>query len=100
MSNFSVLRLSLAAFVLAALACGVPSRAADEPTKAARPNVVILYADDMGYGDLGIQNPASKIPTPHLDQLAREGKRFSDAHSSSGKCSRRLTSTVFATTRW
>lgn len=50
------------------------------------PNVVILFADDMGYGDLGIQNPNSKIPTPHLDQLAREGMRFSDGHSSSGIC--------------
>ncbi len=51
-----------------------------------RPNIVILYADDMGYGDLGIQNPQSKIPTPHLDQLAREGLRLTDAHSSSGIC--------------
>ena len=42
------------------------------------PNVVIIYVDDMGYGDLGVQNPDSLIPTPHLDQLAREelGQRF------------------------
>lgn len=53
---------------------------------ARRPNIVILYADDMGYGDLGAQNPDSKIPTPHLDRLAREGTRFTDAHSSSGVC--------------
>ena len=52
-----------------------------------RPNIVIIYADDMGYGDLNCQNPNSKIPTPHLDQLAAEGMRFSDAHSSSGICS-------------
>ena len=51
-----------------------------------RPNIVIIYADDMGYGDLAIQNPESKIATPHLDQLAREGLRFTDAHSSSGIC--------------
>lgn len=50
------------------------------------PNIVILYADDMGYGDLGVQNPDSKIPTPNLDRLAREGTRFTDAHSSSGIC--------------
>lgn len=53
---------------------------------AERPNIVLLYADDMGYGDLAIQNPESKIPTPYLDQLAREGMRFTDAHSSSGIC--------------
>ena len=51
------------------------------------PNIVIIYADDMGYGDLAIQNEKSKIPTPNLDQLAREGMRFTDAHSSSGICS-------------
>lgn len=40
----------------------------------------------MGYGDLAIQNPESKIPTPNLDQLAREGMIMTDAHSSSGIC--------------
>jgi arylsulfatase A len=40
----------------------------------------------MGYGDLQCQNPESKIPTPHLDRLAREGMRFTDGHSSSGVC--------------
>ncbi len=53
---------------------------------ASKPNIVILYADDMGYGDLAIQNPNSKIPTPNLDKLAREGLRLTDAHSSSGIC--------------
>jgi len=51
------------------------------------PNIVIIYADDMGYGDLNCQNPDSKIPTPNLDKLASEGMRFTDAHSSSGVCS-------------
>jgi arylsulfatase A len=50
------------------------------------PNIIILYADDMGYGDLGVQNPGSRIPTPHLDRLAQQGMRFTDAHSSSGIC--------------
>jgi arylsulfatase A len=53
---------------------------------ANQPNIVILYADDMGYGDLGVQNPESKIPTPNLDTLASAGMRFTDAHSSSGIC--------------
>jgi len=52
-----------------------------------QPNIVIIYADDMGYGDLNCQNPQSKIPTPNLDKLASEGMRFTDAHSSSGICS-------------
>ena len=57
------------------------------PTEESLPNVVIIYADDMGYGDLAIQNPESKIPTPHLDQLVEQGIRFTDGHSSSGICS-------------
>jgi len=52
----------------------------------ATPNILILYADDMGFGDLACQNPASKIPTPNLDRLASEGIRFIDGHSSSGVC--------------
>ena len=50
------------------------------------PNVLILYADDLGYGDLGCYNEQSKIPTPNLDKLASEGMRFTDGHSSSGIC--------------
>ncbi len=49
--------------------------------------MVIIYVDDMGYGDLGIQNPGSKIPTPHLNKLALQGMRFTDGHSSSSICS-------------
>lgn len=52
-----------------------------------RPNIVYIFADDMGYGDLGANNPASKIPTPNLDRLAAEGMRFTDAHAASSVCS-------------
>ncbi len=54
--------------------------------EAERPNIVIIYVDDMGYGDLGVNNPQSKIPTPHLDRLAAQGMNFTDGHSSSGIC--------------
>lgn len=50
------------------------------------PNIVIILVDDMGYGDPGCFNPDSKIPTPHIDQLAREGMRFTDAHASGSLC--------------
>ncbi len=53
---------------------------------AEKPNIVMILADDLGYGDLGCYNKDSKIPTPHLDQLAREGMRFTDAHSPSSVC--------------
>ncbi len=53
---------------------------------ADKPNVLILYADDLGFGDLTCYNPDSKIPTPQLDRLAASGLSFTDAHSSSGIC--------------
>jgi len=53
---------------------------------AEKPNIVVIYADDMGYGDCTVNNPESKIPTPNIDRLAREGLRFTDAHSPSATC--------------
>lgn len=50
------------------------------------PNIIFILADDMGYGDLQVLNPESKIPTPNMDQLAAEGMYFTDAHSYSGVC--------------
>ena len=55
-------------------------------TDTSPPNILLLYADDLGFGDLSCQNPRSAIPTPHLDRLAAEGIRFTDGHSSSGIC--------------
>lgn len=52
-----------------------------------RPNVVVFFVDDMGYGDVQCLNPRGKIPTPNFDRLAREGMVFTDAHSTSAVCS-------------
>ncbi len=53
---------------------------------AKSPNILILYADDLGYGDLSCLNPEGKIPTPNLDRMAKDGITFTDGHSSSGIC--------------
>lgn len=50
-----------------------------------RPNIVLILADDLGYGDLGCYG-ATKIPTPNVDRLARQGLRFTDAHVTSATC--------------
>jgi arylsulfatase A-like enzyme len=76
------MRTSLLA-ALALLPAG-PAAAADRPAK---PNIVVILADDLGYGDAGCYNRESKIPTPHLDRLAQEGMRFTDAHAPSAVCS-------------
>ena len=55
-------------------------------TNSYQPNIVIILADDLGYGDVKAFNPNSRIPTPHLDSLARDGMAFTDAHSPSAVC--------------
>jgi len=50
------------------------------------PNIVIILADDMGYGDLQPFNPNSEVPTPYLNKLAEEGIMFMDAHTPSAIC--------------
>jgi arylsulfatase A len=49
-----------------------------------KPNILVVLADDMGWGDLGCYG--SKIPTPHIDALAEGGVRATDAHSASAVC--------------
>jgi arylsulfatase A-like enzyme len=69
-------------FLLSAL-CGFTQAA--EPSK---PNILLIPADDLGYGDVQCYNPErGKIPTPHIDRLAKQGMKFTDAHTSSGVCS-------------
>ncbi len=53
---------------------------------AERPNIVIILADDLGWGDPRVFSPASKVPTPTLDRLATQGLRFTDAHTPSSVC--------------
>jgi arylsulfatase A-like enzyme len=56
------------------------------PLFAATPNLIVILADDLGLGDVACYNAQSKIPTPHLDRLAKEGMRFTDAHTPSAVC--------------
>lgn len=62
------------------------SSTSGETVQQDRPNVIIINADDLGYGDVGTYG-ATKVNTPNIDQLAREGRKFTDAHSASAVCS-------------
>ena len=70
------LKLSLCVFYV----CGTLQLFAQD-----RPNIVLINADDLGYGDLGCYG-ATKVKTPNIDKLASEGKIFTDAHSASAVC--------------
>jgi arylsulfatase A len=74
--------LPLYLLALLTLLCSILSPA----QAASHPNILLILADDLGYGDLGCYNPESKIPTPHLDKLASQGMRFTDAHSPATVC--------------
>lgn len=52
-----------------------------------KPNIIIIYTDDQGYGDVGALNPNAKFRTPNMDRIAREGVVFTDGHSSDAVCS-------------
>ncbi|MEQ8849273.1 arylsulfatase [Botrimarina sp.] len=70
-------RLTIAYVTAAATACAC--LAAD------RPNIVLIYADDVGYGDVSCYGQQT-LPTPNIDRLAAEGLRFTDAHASAATC--------------
>ena len=74
----------LALLTLVALSFGF--LAAPAAAAPSGPNIVLVMADDLGYGDLGAYNSESKVPTPHLDRLASEGLRFTDAHAPASLC--------------
>ncbi len=75
--TFSVILLSSATLL---------SGCAEKEPTSDLPNIVYLLADDMGMGDLSCYNSDSKIPTPAMDALAKDGMMFTDAHTNSAVC--------------
>lgn len=72
----------VAAFIVALLT----SARAQPDQPASRPNFLVILTDDVGWGDYPAYNPASKIPAPNVDRLAREGMRFTHAHTPAALC--------------
>ena len=70
--------------VLAATAAGALAPTA--LSQAAKPNIVYIMADDLGYADIGVQG-GKEVPTPHIDSLAANGTRFTNGYVSGPYCS-------------
>ncbi len=82
----SLISLLLSLFVLSiSISCKEETAKVEKEEKL--PNIIYILADDLGYGDIGAFNPEGKIATPHIDRLAMEGMKFTDAHSPSAVCS-------------
>jgi len=76
---------SITAYLLLTMAIAIVA-ATDVNAAAKKPNIIIILADDLGFGDVACYNPQSKVQTPHLDRMASEGMRFTDAHSPASIC--------------
>ncbi|HND53488.1 MAG TPA: sulfatase-like hydrolase/transferase, partial [Pirellulaceae bacterium] len=76
---------ALAPFASSIPAHGVEREQGAEKPAAGPPNIVVILADDIGYGDLSCYG-AKHVATPNLDRLAREGRRMTDAHSPASTC--------------
>jgi arylsulfatase A-like enzyme len=82
-----ILRLVVLAAISTVVVCQVTALSAAEGGTIARPNIVYILCDDLGYGDVHAFNPErGKIATPNIDRLASEGMMFTDAHSGSSVC--------------
>ena len=62
------------------------SKTFPQKTNTDLPNIIFIMADNLGYGDLGCYNPESRVPAPNLDNMAKEGKLFTDAHNQLTVC--------------
>ena len=74
--------LLLATIFLAAVSACTTS---EKPAPEIKPNIVVIYLDDLGYGDVGAYG-ATELKTPSMDALANSGVKFTDAHATSATC--------------
>lgn len=72
--------------LLGFLLCGALGSCTTKEVAVEKPNVVIIYTDDQGCGDVGALNPDAKFRTPNIDKIANEGVIFTDGHSSDAVC--------------
>ena len=86
-------RQSLLGFVL--WLCATSVAGASE-----HPNIVFILADDVGWGDIRSNNPNGKVSLPTIERLAREGIRFTDAHTSAAKCAPSRSSIISGNYQW
>jgi arylsulfatase A-like enzyme len=81
----ATVRRPLVVLVILSLAVDIAANALRAAGPNRKPNIVLIYADDLGYGDVGAYG-SKRIPTPNMDRLAREGIRFTSGYAPSATC--------------
>ena len=86
MKQFANVSHTVMLFTALLLALETWTLAADAPKAAARPNILLIYTDDHGWADLGLQGVDHDIRTPHFDGLAQDGVRFTRGYVTAPQC--------------
>jgi N-acetylgalactosamine-6-sulfatase len=84
--KISKLKYILLVVSILIVACNKEKKETEKAKKETRPNIIFIFADDWGYGDLGVYGN-KEVSTPYLDKMAAEGTRFTQFHVTSGVCS-------------
>jgi arylsulfatase A-like enzyme len=83
--NRLIVCISVCVYAVLLSSCSKDIKKAQAAVHQHKPNVILIYVDDVGYGDIG-SNGGQSIATPHIDRLAKEGVRFTNAHSDASTC--------------
>ena len=86
MKHYANVSHNVMLFTALLLALETWTLAGDVPKAAARPNILLIYTDDHGWADLGLQGVDHDIRTPHLDGLAKDGVRFTRGYVTAPQC--------------
>lgn len=87
MKKHKLMVRALVGFSLILISYGCVQKKVDDSKQAKKPNILLIVTDDQGYGDISAYGGATDAKTPHMDQLAASGIRFSDAYVSMSVCS-------------
>ncbi len=98
-SRWCIVLIAISQFISCLPAKDNETKGTNQKEKS-RPNIIMILADDLGYGDLGVYNDYSLVPTPNLDNLASEGIRFTDAYCPIAVCSPTRYSLMTGTYAW
>lgn len=80
------MKLALIGSLISLVTCQAASLANEGRAQGGKPNIILIFCDDLGFGDLGVQG-SNEVNTPHIDSLGHNGIRFTNAYVTAPVCS-------------